>query len=333
MPSKIHQMFWNQFPPWFQPSHIIYRHMRARLTAQPGQTRRGLRRSIGLSVLAVVVILSAVAVEHNRLSGLYIPGNWYIYNVLYGPLFIIQGITIGLALLVSRGALFHAPQQVTWEVFKVTSHGAGFIIRVQWAIVFYQLRWLLLLIMIPRLMLLGLLLVDLTGCHYCFRDLSAIAITPSVSPVFGIVLLAAFVTAALLQILVVVGFNAALGMFISVICRKQAQAQLVRLITLMIQLGLMGLALFAGKGVLDGESTALAGHSDVGRWVALLGLGAWGDQGLRFMDLHTLLRSWREVTAGIYVGLALLGIVALQAMATNALLIWVSRRASRPARA
>ncbi len=324
--------FWSLFPFWARPTNIIYQHVRARLTTHPGRMWYVLRWSLGLSVLAIVVILSATAFEQNHLSGLYQPGDWYIYNVLYVPLLIVQDITISLALLIGRGTLLHEYQPTTWEVFKVTSHGIGFVVRARWATIFYQLRWLLLVIMVSRLGLLGLMLVDLTGCYNCFGALSMTGIAPDVSPVFAVVLVAAFMTAAVLQILMSVGFNGALGIFIGIIFRKRVTSQLASVIILMTEIGLMGLALAVGQSALDRELTTHVSET-THPWGILLGLGAWGDQGLRFMDFHTLLRTWLHLPYGVYLGLALLGIVILQAVITNLLLLWTCRWASRPARA
>ncbi len=79
-----------------------------------------------------------------------------------------------------------------------------------------------------------------------------------------------------------------------------------------------------------GDDPSSAPPSNAVQWLSLLLMGTLGDQGLRFMDLETTLRTWPDVDYAVLLGGALLLAVILEMLLIRGVLAWAARRASRP---
>ncbi len=334
MISTLQQVLWTQFPDWARPTNAVYRYVRQQQHIHHGRLWRWIRWAGSLAILAGLMTLSVVAVQNDAPLLINPPTEWTIYNMLYFPLVVVQGLTLLIALFSVGGAVSAEQRRGTWEAFKITSHGAELVIRARWAAVFYQLRWFLLLLIGARVLLTGLMLIDVTDYQGYHLDLYIIGITPDVSLEVAVLLLAAFMAAALLQVVVLVGLNAALGLLIAVAIENRNARMLVFLFAAVVEGGIWFWAMRAGGYVLDNNPLTLTA-SDVsvtGRWIRVFTMGVFGDQGLRLMDLRTHLQTWADVEYGVLIGGALLVSVFVLVMITNAMLIVAGRLAAYPDR-
>jgi hypothetical protein len=127
------------------------------------------------------------------------------------------------------------------------------VIRARWAAVFYQLRWFLVLLVGARVVFVGLMLFDVTDYQGYHLDLYIIGITPHISLEVAVLLLAAFMAAAILEIVVLIGLNAALGLLIAVAVENRNVRMLVYAFALLVEGSIWGWAIRAGKRVLEGD--------------------------------------------------------------------------------
>jgi len=193
------------------------------------------------------------------------------------------------------------------------------VLRARWAAVFYELRGPLLLLVILRVVLAAHMLADLTAHQGYQLDLYLAVVTPQVSPEAAVFLLAAFMAFALLWLLVMVGLNAAFGL-------------LIRFAALAGEMTMFMLAMSGGGRVVNHApgSPALDTLDNTSRWIRLLALGTLGDQGLRFMDLETLLQAWVDVRYGVWLSVVWLGVMLAAIALTQGVMTGAARWASRP---
>ncbi len=329
---RIRRAVYAQLPAWAQPENPVLRYLLDRPQRRP--LWRGLVWAAWLAILAGLVGINAAAYDADwspwaDLAAGSSPGT-VAYSVLYYPLVILQGGALALALLAASNAVTTEQQRGTWEAFKVTSHGAEMVIRARWAAVFFQLRWVLILLVLPRLFFAARMLAGVADYQGYHIDLYITGITPEVPLEGAVILLAALMTAALVQIPVLVGLYAALGVLLSARVHRRGVMLLLRVMGVLAHLVVVGLALEAGSHVLS--QTLLPRSAHVTHWLELLGMGVWGDQGLRLMDLETALQTWTDVHYAVWLGAALLAAIVAEVFVTNALLGLAVRWASRPAR-
>lgn len=325
---RITQAIYAQFPAWAQPDNIVQHYAR-------GRQNRPLRRSL-LALLSALIVLGLLAISLIT----YDPGHplgqsgartWTIYAVLYFPMLVMQALILALALLNASATTTNGPQ---WEALKITSHGAEFIVRARWAATLYQLRVSLLLLIVPRLIFAGLMLVDVTRDGGYHLDLYLYGITPAVPLEIAVISLAALMTAALLQFPVLLALNAALGLLISTVFSNRVAVITARLTVLIVEVALAVLALQLGWDTLEHNPLppAPVEISPSNQWAGLVLLGTVGDQSLRFMNLDTSLQTWADVDYGVWLGGILLLIVIVEIITIKGLLILATRRAARPLR-
>ena len=324
-----------QIPLWARPDNPVLRYTLQRFGRRRARRRaiRWLLRTLLALTLAGVLAFSYRAYQNGSALLVSRANTSALFAILYFPLLVAQLLTLIWALLLTSSMLPHEKQRGTWEPLKITSHGAEMAMRARWAAVFYQLRWALLLLLVPRLLFTGQMLVDLTDYHGRHLDLYMMGITPELPVEAGVLMLAAFVTAALLQLLVAVGLNSAIGLLISTVFRSQQMAFLVQVLALLAQIVVFGLAIVAGLSVLD-QNPGFAqqtGQSAFERWLSLLLMAGIGDHGLRLMDLRTFLETWPDISYGVFLGFGVLVLMGVQAVFTNGVLEWAARRAARPA--
>jgi hypothetical protein len=332
MIDTIQRVLWTQLPAWARPTNAVFRYVRQQQHVNRGWVWRWVRWMGSLAIAAGLLMFSLVAAESGEPILIARSTEWTAFNVLYFPLVVVQGLALLIALYAVGGAITAEQRRGTWEAFKITSHGANLVIRARWAALFYQLRWFLVVLVGARLMFTGLMLIDLTDYQGYHLDLYIIGITPDVSLEVAVLLLAAFMAAALLQIVVLIGLNAALGLLIAVAVENRNARMLAYTVVLIAEWGIWYWSMGAGKSVLDSDPTTLATgtRSMTVRWFDLLAMGTFGDQGLRFMDLRTYLQTWADVEYGVLIGAVLLASVFVQVALTNGVLILAGRLASRP---
>jgi fumarate reductase subunit C len=325
---RFTQAIYARLPDWARPDDIMQHYARGR---QNHPLRRSLFALISALIVFSLVAISLITDASGQPLGTGGPRAWMIYTVLYFPLLVIQLITLALALLNASAAITNGPQ---WEALKITSHGAEFVVRARWAATLYRLRDPLLLVIVPRLLFAGLMLVDVTRDGGYHLDLYLYGITPGVPLEIAVIMLAALMTAALLQFPVLLALNAALGLLISTTFNRQAATVTARLAVLIAEIALVALALNTGWDTLQHNPLPPAPIeiSTPIQWAGLVLLGTIGDQGLRFMDLETTLHTWPDVNYGVCLGGILLLIVVAEIVAIRGLLVLATRRAARPSK-
>ena len=329
--ARISQALLAPLPEWARPSNPMLRFVLQGIQQRGTVLRWLLRIGIVLMLLSLLAI-SFWFYDDNNPLGMADAVDSAVFTVLYLPLVALQAVALLLAFFVTANRVGLERQRGRWEALKITSHGAEMVVRAQWAATFYQLRWLLVLLLVPRLLFTGLLLIDLGDNQGYTLDLYVTGITPDVPLEVAILLLAALMTVALMQIPVLVGLNSAIGLLLAVSTNNRTLALIVRVVVVLAEMALVALALGAGQDVLDRTlwTYAFPAADTTGDWFKLLFFGALGDQSLRFMNLGTFLRTWSDVDYAVTLGGALLAILGIEVVLTNRLLVIATRRASRP---
>lgn len=333
MPS-LQQYVMTQIPIWARPDNPVLRYTLQRFGRRRARRPllRWLLRSLLVLTLMGVMGISYRAYENGSALLVNRANTSALFAILYSPLLLAQLLMLFWALLLTSSMLPHEQQRGTWEPLKITSHGAEMAMRARWAAVFYQLRWILVALVTVRLLFAGQMLIDLMDYQGRHLDLYMMGITPELPVEAGVILLAAFLTAALLQLLVAVGLNAAIGLLISTVFRSQQMALMVQILALLVQAAIFGVALVVGLSVVDQDPAfgQQMGQPAAERWISVLLMAGVGDHGLRLMDLRTFLETWPGIDYGIFLGAGILIVMALQAVLTNGMLEWAARRAARP---
>ncbi|MBN1202994.1 MAG: hypothetical protein JXJ20_14180 [Anaerolineae bacterium] len=321
-------------PGWARPDHPALRYTIQRDSRQRSRTASWLVRAISVGVLAALLVVSFQAANGGAPIAVPDEEGTALFRVLYFPLLTLQLFAMMAAMVMTSHTVSMERARGTWEPVKITSHGAEVTIRARWAAVFYRMRWLLLVMMLPRVVLIGQMVADLADYQGHHLDLYITGISPEVSAGEASLLLAALMTAALLLPLVIVGLNAAAGLLISTLFCGPRTIQAVRLMILLLEVGLSLAALGAGRLTLDrshlwGSSGQLGLDGD---WYCLLYMGTLGDLCLRFLDLRTYFQVWVDIKNGVLLGAAILAVMALLALLTHGMLALTVRLAGRPSR-
>ncbi len=275
-------------PTWAQPEHPVLRYMLQRYRSRESRWRRVVRIFLQVMAVAVLVLLGfLLATEFGQQEAST------LHAVLYWPLAFL-GVLVGLgALMLTGNAISMEKTRGTWDSLRITSHGANLAFQARWVSVFYTLRGPLSVLFLARLVFVLGILIDLTQYYRGrYLDLLLSGITPTVSIPIGAALLAATMTAAILQPLVAVGLDASVGLLISVLVREPRYDILVRTLLGGTRVTLALVAIAIGTQAF-GMAPWLV---DLGRWVALLA-------GFGLVVTLTILLGWfltRHLLTGLY---------------------------------
>jgi hypothetical protein len=294
---------------------------------------RGAQLLRGVLLLALVgVVVGAAYVYTVESTDNATPG---YREVMYYPLVIAQLLMQWLALAITTNTIALERQKGTWDSLQITERGAQISLRARWALVFYRLRWLLLLVFVARLGFVALLMQDMTDFEGRAVDVRIIGIEPEVSLEMAIILLAALMTAAPLQPFVALAFDAAVGLFVATITQQRSTGILTT-VTLMALRGVVTVsALFLGAQIVtaNGTTADIVDMSSAEAWARLLLLSNQGDTSLRLLDLEVLGNLWGpDLSYGIFIGGVVLGLVVLQALLADGMVRYAAWRAGRPSR-
>jgi hypothetical protein len=238
-----------------------------------------------------------------------------------------------LALAMTANSVALERQKGTWDTLQITLTGAETSIRTRWALVFYRLRWVLLAVVIGRLGYVVYLLRDLTDFEGRAIDVRIIGISPEVTLEVAVFLLAALMTAAILQPLVSVGFYAAVGLVIATVTKRRNVGILMTVFLMMLRVMVAGYSLYIGNTIIgpNGTKPEIIEVSAGFAWFRTLLLAIEGDLSLRLLNLETLGNLWADITNGIYLGGVILVLVLIQAIVANLMLLFAAWRAYKPA--
>jgi hypothetical protein len=286
------------------------------------------RVALGLIVLVLVIAVSYVLTRDSSGSD-----NPAFREFMYYPLVAATVLMELLALAMTTNSVALERQKGTWDSLQITLTGAETSVRTRWALVFYRLRWVLLVVVIGRIGFVLLLLNDLTDFEGRAIDVRIIGISPEVTLEVAVFLIAALMTAAILQPLVSLGFYAALGMVIATVTRSRNVGILLAVSLMMARIVLAGVALYLGNTIIgpNGTKAEIIELSAVDSWFRTLLLSAEGDLSLRLLNLETLGNLWADISSGIYLGGVMLIIVLVQAIVANLMLLFAAWRSFQPA--
>jgi hypothetical protein len=285
-----------------------------------------------------------------------------VYLILFWPLVLIQiGMRLG-AFAATTGTITQESSRGTWETLKLTTDGAGLALRTRWFSVFYQLRYLLFLVVALRVFFVIVALADfvtfngqyinlaLTGSVPLGSDPAASTIALSLNnTLFGIVCIALQFVAALIAPFTVLAFDAALGTLLGVMVRGRWMGILSQILILLLRLVISGVALmvgawalnfslfFSSPGVISSTSgaTIIASSSLRDAFVGFPGIFVGlveGDLGLTLLFMSNASQRIYTINYGILIGIAALLYFLLQALLAKLMLGLAVRLANRAGR-
>jgi hypothetical protein len=324
-----------QLPDWARPTHPILRYMLEHDLRRRTAVQRVLVRLLAIAVVGGLVLSSAVIVDQDNPIMMREPTKYPLFTLMYFPLVMLQFFCVLFGTLLTTQAISAEVQRETWESLKLTSHGAALVFRARWAAVFYQLRWLLLLIIALRVIFAGTMIIDTMDERGYLLDLFTDGITPGVSVDMAIILLAVQITFTLLAIPVLLGLYAAFGLLLAALVQNKLALNAIRVGLVIGPFTLFVLGMNNGSMVLEADpfSSGLRDMSMATRWWNLFTLGVIGDQGLYSMDLYTTLNTWTDVHYGVLLGVALFGVLIVEILLTDGMIRLAAWRAARPDRA
>lgn len=328
--QRLRNLLWALLPDWMRPDDRVLRYV---LRRERGPWNRISQRAIRLGgggLVIAVLVMSVMSYQTDNPLGMSRPAGSTLFTVLYFPLVMLQVAALAFALFSTSYLIVSERERGTWEELKITWGGAEKLVRARWAAVFYQVRLILIVVVVARLIFAGLVLVDLTRYQGYYLDFYVDGVTPAVNINLAVGLVGALLASSLLQFPVWVGLNAALGLLLSTLVRRRATAILYPLVAFGLQLLAWVFVMTAGADVLDARLNTVA-YTDF-PWFSLFGMATLGDQSLRLMDLQTSAQMWTEVDYGIFLGGALLAALLIEAALANLLFHRAIRRASAPAR-
>ena len=317
-----------QLPPWMRPNHPILRYLLEK--RQTPDSRRGqFTRALFMILLGFLLLLIGYA----NASSLFgenpfdLPISEMLFKMLFLPTFILQ---VGLqltVLLVTMGAIGEEKRRQTWDNLRTTTDGAALALRARWsAAVFYRMRGSLSILLLVRLILIGGLLFDLTAFQGEYLNNLTGGVVPDIPLFLSVILLALMMTSSLLLPVTALGFDAAFGLLVSTFVQQRTYIVLTQILLTAVRVAIVGGLLF---GVEQFRSDVLD-MPDLVVWVLLFVFGVMGDWGISFLYLGFYGQQvWVDVPYSIYLGLAMMIFVMIQAILTDLILTWAVRRAER----
>ncbi len=285
-----------------------------------------------------------------------------VFLILYWPLVLIQiGMRMG-AFAATTGTITQETTRGTWETLKLTTNGAGLALRTRWMSVFYQLRFLLFLVVSLRVFYVLVALADfgtfngnyinlaLTGTIPLGSDPAAttIALSPT-NTAIGIVCIALQLVAALIAPFTVLAFDSALGTLLGVLVRGRWMGILSQILILLLRLAFSAGALLVGAWAMQFpllfNSAAVNGAAGGATIIAssavrdalfgfpgvFMGL-VEGDLGLSLLFMPHATQRIFTIPYGIIMGIAVLLYFLLQAFLAKLMLALAVRLANRAGR-
>jgi hypothetical protein len=315
-----------QLPLWGRPEHPIMRYML-------GYHQTPRRQALIQTVLVLLLVAVSVGVSYAYVASTTEETPSY-REFMYYPLVGAGILAQLLALTITVNWVALERQKETWETLQITTHGAEIGARARWMLVFYRLAPLLALIFVGRMGYVAALLQDITDFEGRAIDVRIIGISPEVTLEVAVFILAAFITAALIQPFVSLGLDAAIGLFIGATTKRRAAGILTTVTLMGVRAALSFVALQSGGLIISANGTTpeIIDMSAAEAWGRTLLMATQGDWSLRLLSLETLGNLWADLDEGIYLGLVILGLVVVQAVLANLLVIWAAHRIKRPAR-
>lgn len=341
--------FYAQLPAFARPDHPIMRYL---LLREGRRATRGnqILRWLSIAFLVGLLPLGGWMVATRFGTQPIETANRFdaIYLTLYWGLIALQILMRLVAMSATIGVIATEERQQTWDTLKITTEGALLTMKARWAAAFYRLLPVLIILTLARALFILIALYDLTtfqgkyidiliggtvpfGEPYLARDMAE-----SVGVTSGVIITALGMTAALIAPFTALAFDAALGMLVGTLARSRLAGILGQFSLVLVRVLITGWALWVGASALTlspfgalNASFAGSAPSPVLGWLgAFFGI-AEGDLGLTALHLPYVQRMWADYDYGIFIGVAFLGYVLLQALLANLIVGLAARRATR----
>lgn len=341
------QRLYTQLPDFARPTHPLMRYSLLRRLRRQSLTVQALRLIFVLLTAGVLIFVGYQIATNNGTTPLDTPEPLdSVFLVLYWPLCGIQLLLRIFALTTTVGVISTETQRGTWDTLKVTTNGARLLLKARWAAVFYRLWAVLTALLLIRVFFIVVALINLSKFQGRYLDLLLSGTTPLGQPnistelqvVAGIVIMAMMMTASLLAPFTAIAFDAGLGMFIGTLTRGRFIGVLGQLLLILIRVGITVFVLWLtwqilsfssvfGPSATTAPGTALIDNQPVA-WVSAFAGLVEGDLNLSLLNLDRVQVLWADIEYGVFLGVAALGYVLLQAALANGLVLWAGRRAA-----
>ena len=327
-PGLIARIGYSQLPPWARPAHPIMRSIMGSRSAT--LKRRLLKFLLFLAAMAVAVGLGYIIANNQTANE-----TPTTREILYWPLVGGQIIAMLLAVALTANVVAIERQKQTWDSLKLSLSGVSLTLRARWISVFFKLGWLLAAITIGRIVYTGLLLRDMTEFQGRALDLYISGITPEISLNVAMLLMAAIMTAFILLPFIAVGLGAAIGLLMSVYTQTRSIVILGMLLLIGLRLAITAGAIVVGNTVFEevGVVSELFQMDNSTAWYRIIFASVEGDMMLKLVNLETLGQIWADVENTVYIGGVILGVVLVQAILANAIVLFAAWRATKPTKA
>ncbi|MCS6871657.1 MAG: hypothetical protein RML95_02235 [Anaerolineae bacterium] len=341
-----------QLPPFARPDHPIMRYL---LLREGRRMSRGSAVVRGLGIAFIVALLplggwlvatrfgtQPIEVD-NRFDA--------IYRTLYWALVALQVLMRISAMSATIGVIAAEERQQTWDTLKITTEGALLTMKARWAAAFYRLLPVLIILTLARVLFILIALYDLTTFQGKYIDILLGGTVPlgephlskdlaeSVGVTAGVIIAALGMTAALIAPFTALAFDAAIGLLVGTAARSRFAGILGQLGLVLARLIITGWALWVGASALSlspfssvGFVLGSAPSVSLSGWLGAFFGVAEGDLGLTMLHFPYVGRMWADYDYGVFIGVAFLGYVLLQAALANAIVGMAARRAARPER-
>jgi hypothetical protein len=338
----IQRFFYGQLPDYARPNSPMMKQLLTRENRRVSPSARVLRVVIGVLLLILMPFVGYIIATNRGTISLEMPNPQdRIFLILYWPLVAVQLITRLWALAATVGVVSNEIQRGTWDTLKVTTDGAPLLLKTRWAAVFYQLLPLLVVIFIARLLFIGIALADLAQFQGHYLDLLLTGTTPfgtadvptDTMVLLGIVTVSMMMTAALLAPFTAVAFDAALGMLLGTYARGRLLGPIGQVVLILLRVLITVAALIIGANLIgippQTASVLNTGDNNLQSWLSGFFLVTEGNLGLTLLHLTHVNRLWADFNYGVFIGIAALGYVLVQALLANLFVAWAGRRATR----
>lgn len=336
------QRLFGQLPDFARPTHPVMRYILLG-GKHPSLRARVVRWLLGIILLAAMILMGLqIATNFGRTPLDSASPLDRLFLVVYWPLVVLQLLIRLFALGSTSGVIAGEMQRGTWDTLKVTTGGAVLAMKTRWAAVFYRVRTLLIIILVARIAFVVIALINLTSFQGRYLDLLLSGTTPFGLPdvakessvLAGVLITSTMMTAALLAPFTAIAFDASLGMLLGTLSQGRLLGMLGQVVLLLLRIFVTAMALQIGAVALsltqpDAWPFQTLANSPLLAWLgAFLGI-AEGDMGLTFLHLPHVQRLWADREYGVFVGVAFLGYVLLEAALANLIVKWAGNRAAR----
>lgn len=311
-----------QLPEWARPEHPAMRHTLG-LRGRPSRRTYFLRLLVALLLLGIVgALVIATLINTPTLSAAQ-PLSETVLEIVYWPTIVIQLALSALVIVYTSSVIGDEKRRQTWDTLRATRNGVGLALRARWsAAIFYRLSGFLILIFIVRLALVGLLLYDLTAFGGDYLAIISGPATPQLPLAVVVGLLALSITASFILPFTGISLDAALGLLLSTFFQQRVFLVLAQLLVILARI-LLSFALFMAMLYATDITTM---PSTASALLSMVGFGAFGDWGLRYLNLAFYSDLWGMVQFSIFIGVALIVVAFLQLVLAELIALLAIRR-------